>query len=99
MRPPFGRLFPCRVVQPRPYLELAPHVSRKDILEAWRLYDSTREEPTKGGRTPRPLLRCAESALLHDRLGWTYEQIAAHFGWQDHMQASKYINDGRKALG
>ena len=52
----------------------------------------------KGGRPARDPLTAVECAFLHDRYGWTYEQLAERYGWQDSTLASKYLKDGRAIL-
>jgi len=82
----------------RTYIEVDENITWDDVKTAFKMIDRGREERPKTGRPRRDRLRCVQCAILHDRHGWTYEQIAERYGWLDHTLAGKYIADGRRVL-
>jgi len=84
--------------KPRPYIFVEEITSRKDVEEAFRLIKASERYPTREGRPRRDRLVALQCAVFHDHHGWTYEQVASHFGWVDHTLVSKYLRDGRRLL-
>jgi len=82
----------------RTYIEVGENTTWGDVTTGYKMIDEAREERPKTGRRKRDRLRCVQCAILHDRHGWTYEQIAEHYDWLDYTLAAKYIAEGRKVL-
>jgi hypothetical protein len=83
----------------RPYIDVKPHHTQKDIEAAFRVLRARQDAGSPQGRPRRDTLTAVQCAILHDRLGWTYERIALERGINpDSNDVSKYIADGRHAL-
>jgi len=82
----------------RTYIEVDRNTTWDDVKFAFKMIDEARTERPKRGRPNRDRLRCVQCAILHDRHGWTYEQVAKQYAWQDYTLAGKYITHGRKIL-
>jgi hypothetical protein len=83
---------------PRPVIDPKPWHTDKDVLNAFRIIQATHPDRPKSGRKRRDLLLDAESAILHDRYGWTYERVTDHYGWLDYTRVSKYLKRGREIV-
>jgi hypothetical protein len=83
----------------RPYIDVKPHHTQKDIESAFRVLRARQDVGPPQGRPRRDKLTAVQCAILHDRRGWTYEQIALECGINpDSNDVSKYIADGRCIL-
>ena len=74
---------------------------KDDINKAFSLIpDARKGRPRSGGRSSRNPLRALQCAILHERYGWKYERIAAHYGWENAGSnvVSKYVAEGRRML-
>jgi hypothetical protein len=81
------------------YIEVNELTTWDDLKTAFKIITEDREDAPSRGRPKRDRLVCVQCAILHDRYGWTYEQIAERNNWLDHTLTGKYIKDGRKLLG
>lgn len=80
---------------PRYYIEVDPHATKDDVLEALRTIRA-KEQGQRKVRTPNRLLIAVEASILHDEYGWSYERLADYNGWSKSSNAaSKFIKDGR----
>jgi len=100
--PEMRRIFDRRVQaerenERRPYIEVSPHNTERDVQSAFRMLASKQEERPKTGRPGRDLLLDAECAILKDRFEWSVEQIAEEYGWES-TRPTKPIKEGRRIL-
>jgi len=82
----------------RDYIQVNEYTTWDDVKEAFKAVSYARPSLPKRGRDKRDRLQCLECAILNDRHGWSYAQLAERYGWLDHTLASKYIKDGRGIL-
>jgi hypothetical protein len=82
----------------RYYIEIDQFTTEDDVRRAFRMLSAAQKERPRAGRPKRDRLTCVECAVLHDRHGWAYEQLAQRYGWKDSTLTSKYIADGRNIL-
>ena len=80
------------------FIEIDEFVIEEDVKHAFRMISRAQETRPKTGRQPRDRLECVEASVLHDRDGWTYEELAERYKWNDPTLASKYVKDGRATL-
>jgi hypothetical protein len=94
-----GPLEAERIENPtRAFIEVRPWHTEQDIISAFRMISATQDRENHGNRSRDPL-RALQCAILHDRCGWTYEEIAGEYGWSvGSNKVGKYIKDGRTIL-
>jgi hypothetical protein len=81
------------------YIEVKPYHTQKDIESAFRMLSGEQDVRPARGRGNRDKLSAVQCAILKDRYGWKYEDIAKKYGWdQGSNKVSKYIRDGRLIL-
>jgi hypothetical protein len=87
-------------VRRRWHIVVEPGITKNDVDEAFsQIPDACKGRDRSGGRAKRNPLRALQCAILHDRYGWEYEQIAARYGWDAGSNVvSKYITEGRRIL-
>ena len=83
---------------PRPYIEVLEDTRRKSVEKAFAAITATHRERPTLGIDPRDRLTTIEAAILHRKHGFTYEQLADRYGWDDPNLASKYIKAGENYL-
>jgi hypothetical protein len=83
----------------RPYIDVKPHHTQKDIESAFRVLRARHSARPTPGPKNRDKLTAVQCAVLHDRHGWKYEDIAKKYGWDMGSNVvSKYIPLGRRIL-
>jgi hypothetical protein len=86
-------------VEERPYIDVQPHHTQRDIESAFRMISAEHEMRPSIGRRKRDELTAVQCAILHDHHNQTYEQVALACGINpDSNDVSKYIADGRRIL-
>lgn len=83
---------------PREYISVDELATKEDVGRAFDIIAALKPDRPDQHRGKRDRLIVVECTILHDRHGWSYEQLAERYGWQDPTRASKYIKDGRAAL-
>jgi hypothetical protein len=81
----------------RPYIAVDEYTTEEDVRRAFRMIRATQGGPSRSRHKRDPLIS-VECAILHDRHGWTYEQLAHRHDWKDPSRAGKYIKVGRNVL-
>jgi hypothetical protein len=82
----------------KPYIVVDEFTTQEDVKWAFSKIHNSNGQRAKSPGTGRPArdpLVAVECAILHDRYGWTYAQLAERYGWDDPNVASKYIDRGR----
>jgi len=80
---------------PERYYIDAEDTSKKEAEKAWQMIRA--KDASKGGRPPREKLVAVECANLVDH-GWSCDELAERYGWQDPLTANKYVRQGRNLL-
>ena len=80
------------------FIEVDEYTTEEDVRKAFRMLAEAHRKRPAAARPRRDKLSCVEATVLHDRHGWTYEQLAERYGWKDSTLASKYVKDGRAIL-
>lgn len=83
--------------RPRPYLDPKPHHTVKDAIQAYDLLSSQYPAGSRLGRPPGNALRAVQCVVLHERLGWKYEEIAKLYGYRSKSNVDKLMKQGRSA--
>lgn len=82
----------------RAYIEVRPWHTDKDVKSARAMIAATQDESGRSTK-PKRTLRAVQCAVLKDRLGWSYEEIAAAYDWNAGSNVvGKHITDGRREL-
>lgn len=80
---------------PTYYVELDPQATQDERRKTVEIATARLETEATPGRSRRSPLAAYTAHILHDELGWTYEEIASRYGWKDYTRVSKYVGDGR----
>lgn len=88
----------ARHLKQRRYIEVDEYTYEEDVRAAFSKLAASHKTRPVTGRSKRDKVMCVEAAILHDRHGWTYQQLAYRYGWSNTTRASKYIKDGRGIL-
>jgi hypothetical protein len=98
-----------RDIELRPYIDVKPHHTDKDIKSAFKILSARHETRPAVGRPTRDELTAVQCAILHDRYNppdptdkrrrtWTFERLAEEFRLGTWRAAKSHVQLGRELL-